>query len=114
RSWEISSGSWSTSSPAATPPPTATRWGEPLAQQIPTQYRWAPVSLDVADYQLGALFVRDIGLHARVVHGVCEVADEDAVDAPAGHLADGERAAQDAHVRVDAHHQQRVDAARLD
>ena len=51
------------------------------------------------------------GPRLRVVHGVGEVADQHAADAPFRHLFDGERPVQHAHVRVDAHEQQIVDLA---
>src|SRR5207244_8533548 len=67
-----------------------------------------PLSLHDA-LPICALLVRDIRPHPRVVHRVGEVAREVALDVPPRHLLDGEGAVQDAHIRVDAHHNQMVD-----
>ena len=66
---------------------------------------------DVFNDEVGALVVGDVGGVFGVVHGVGKVAEEDAFDAPFGHLADGEGAVENAHVGVDAGDEQVFDAA---
>lgn len=74
----------------------------------------APIFLDVTDDQFGSLFVGYVGGIVGIVHGVSEVAHENALLAPARHLADGEGASQNAHVGVHAHNENRVDAFLLE
>src|SRR5207245_2158700 len=57
------------------------------------------------------LVVSDERAVLGIVHGVGQVTDQHAVHAPLGHLADGERAVEYAHVGVHAHDQQVVDGA---
>ena len=50
----------------------------------------APILLNVLDDQLGAFVMAHEGGHLGIVHRICQVADEDALNFPAGHLADAE------------------------
>src|ERR1700730_10209059 len=68
----------------------------PLLAQVFREDRGTPVFLDVLDHQFGPLVVADERGSLRIVHGVRQVADEDAADAPFGHLTDSEGPAQDA------------------
>lgn len=76
--------------------------------------RGAPEFFDVADDQLCAFVVGDVGGAGRVVHGVGQVAHEGDVDAPLYHLFDAKGAVEDAHVGVHAHQHHLADAHLLD
>ena len=82
--------------------------------QFRARGRRAPVLLDVLHHQRRALVVAHLRRVLRVVHRVGKIAHQDAADAPARHLLDGERAVQHAHIRVHPHHEQVPDAAVLE
>src|SRR5260370_15675976 len=46
-----------------------------------------------------------------IIHRIGQVADQHAADAPAGHLSNGERPSEDAHVRMHSHDDEILDAA---
>ena len=71
----------------------------------------ADALLDVLDEQLGAALVADEGPALRVIHRVGHVAHEHDVLAVLRHLAEAEGPAGDAHVHVDAHEDDVLDAA---
>ena len=80
-------------------------------EEVGTGDAWAPELLDVFNDKFGAPEMGDEGAFAVVVHRVRHVADEDDVLTLTDHLADGEGAAEDAHVDVDAHDDDVGDAA---
>src|SRR5712692_1076539 len=73
------------------------------SQQIPAQHGRAPVLLDVPNHQFRALVMAHKRRLLRVVHRIGQIADEHAAYAPAGHLPNGERPSQHAHVRMHPH-----------
>ena len=71
----------------------------------------APVFFDVPGDEIVAGEMIDVRSFSGVVHAVGEIAYQDDVLAEADQLADGEGAAQDAHVLVNAHNDGVRDAA---
>ena len=83
------------------------------AEQLVAGGRRADPVLNVLDDQRGAAKVIHVRPARRVVHRVGEVADEQDIFAIARHVAQAERPAEHAHVRVHADEQDVADAARL-
>src|SRR5579863_7118344 len=79
--------------------------------QLSAQDGGRPIFFDVLNDELRALIVRNEWAGLGIVHGIGQVANQDAVFPPIGHLLDRERAVEDAHVGVDTHNEQRADLA---
>ena len=73
------------------------------AHEVAGGDRRAPVLLDVFHDQFGPADVGNLGRHLRVVHAVGHVAHQHDVESLPHQLANPERPAEDAHVRVHAH-----------
>src|SRR5579883_1606359 len=73
--------------------------------------RGRPVFLDVFDHELRSALVAHERAPRGIVHGVGQIANQNAPLAPLRHLPDRKRAVQDAQIRVNAGVKQRPDAA---
>ena len=83
------------------------------AEKVRTRHRRAPVSLDVLDDQIGTGEVADERRFRGVIHRVGHVANEHDIQPLLRQLANRERPAEHAHVRVNAHDRDVLDAALL-